>query len=186
MQDLIRHIAATLQLLRKQRGWSLDKTAAATGVSKAMLGQIERGESSPTVATLLKIATGFETSFSTFLEPSVQLQDIWRTSDSSAVQHRNEHDIAAKAVIPFDPQFGFELLLVTLPAGVEHLSAAHAHGVTEHVIPLDGTLEIMSDGQWHTLAAGDAMRFDASRPHGYRNSSGYTVRFHNLICYSAD
>ena len=48
MQDLARHISVTLQLLRKQRGWSLDKTAAATGVSKAMLGQIERGESSPT------------------------------------------------------------------------------------------------------------------------------------------
>jgi len=63
MQDLARHISVTLQLLRKQRGWSLDKTAAATGVSKAMLGQIERGESSPTVATLWKIATGFETSF---------------------------------------------------------------------------------------------------------------------------
>ena len=48
----------TLRALRKTRGWSLDQTAAATGVSKAMLGQIERGESSPTVATLWKLAGG--------------------------------------------------------------------------------------------------------------------------------
>ena len=74
MLELTQHIAATLQLLRKQRSWSLDKAAQATGVSKAMLGQIERGESSPTVATLWKIATGFQTSFSTFLEPSAAPQ----------------------------------------------------------------------------------------------------------------
>ena len=52
MTDLSLHIGQTLRDLRQQRGWSLDKTAQATGVSKAMLGQIERGESSPTVVTL--------------------------------------------------------------------------------------------------------------------------------------
>jgi len=52
-----RSIAQHLQSVRKARGLSLDKTAQLTGVSKAMLGQIERGESSPTIATLWKIAT---------------------------------------------------------------------------------------------------------------------------------
>lgn len=181
MQDINQHIASTLHLLRTQKGWSLDKTATATGVSKAMLGQIERGESSPTIATLWKIATGFETSFSTFLEPTTPIQDIWRHADSPEIRH----DIAAKAIIPFDPTFRFELLQVTLPAGVEHLSAAHATGVIEHVIPLDGDLDIMSHGQWHSLSAGDAMRFDAAQPHGYRNNSQKPVNFHNLICYPA-
>ena len=60
-------IAQHLQSVRKGRGLSLDKTAKLTGVSKAMLGQIERGESSPTIATLWKIATGLECSFSSFL-----------------------------------------------------------------------------------------------------------------------
>lgn len=41
--------------LRRERGWSLDKTALETGVSKAMLGQIEREESSPSIATLMTI-----------------------------------------------------------------------------------------------------------------------------------
>ena len=59
-------IAQHLQSVRKGRGLSLDKTAKLTGVSKAMLGQIERGESSPTIATLWKIATGLECSFSSF------------------------------------------------------------------------------------------------------------------------
>ncbi len=62
-----RSIAQHLQTVRKARGLSLDKTAKLTGVSKAMLGQIERGESSPTIATLWKIATGLACSFSSFL-----------------------------------------------------------------------------------------------------------------------
>ena len=55
MLELTQHIAATLQLLRKQRSWSLDKAAQATSVSKAMLGQIERGESKISLSVLSKI-----------------------------------------------------------------------------------------------------------------------------------
>lgn len=183
MQDLARHISVTLQLLRKQRGWSLDKTAAATGVSKAMLGQIERGESSPTVATLWKIATGFETSFSAFLEPS-PTSNIWRQEVNPSLQAVNNSDITATAIIPYDQDMKFELLMVTIPAGLEYLSAAHAMGVMEHVIPLNGTLDVMTDGAWQSLKAGDAIRFDASHTHGYRNNSAHTVNFHNLICYT--
>ena len=65
-----RQIANALRVLRSERGWSLDRTAQETGVSKAMLGQIERCESSPTIATLWKIASGFQTSLSSLIEPT--------------------------------------------------------------------------------------------------------------------
>ena len=55
--DITAHLAQTLKALRQQKNWSLTQAAQETGVSKAMLGQIERNESSPTVATLWKIAT---------------------------------------------------------------------------------------------------------------------------------
>lgn len=65
-------IANQLKSAQKQR-LSLDATAQLTGVSKAMLGQIERGESSPTIATLWKIASGLEASFSAFFANDPQL-----------------------------------------------------------------------------------------------------------------
>lgn len=61
-------IGTTLKMLRQQRGWSLDIAQKNTGVSKAMLGQIVRGESIPTIATPWKIASGFKTSFSSFID----------------------------------------------------------------------------------------------------------------------
>ena len=45
MKNMYNRISLTLKELRRQRGWSLDKAAENTGVSKAMPGQIEREES---------------------------------------------------------------------------------------------------------------------------------------------
>ena len=67
MSSLLKHISIQLKKLRTDKGWSLDQTSKETGISKAMLGQIEREESNPTVQTLWKIALGFNTSLSTFL-----------------------------------------------------------------------------------------------------------------------
>ena len=55
--DIAQHLSATLKTLRQQRGWSLSRLAEETGVSKAMLGPIERNESSPTVATPFRAPT---------------------------------------------------------------------------------------------------------------------------------
>ena len=59
-------IAENLKRIRKENKWSLDTVSDMTGVSKSMLGQIERGESSPTISTLWKIATGLHISFRVF------------------------------------------------------------------------------------------------------------------------
>jgi transcriptional regulator with XRE-family HTH domain len=179
------HLARTLRALRRQRGWSLDRTAAETGVSKAMLGQIERGESSPTVATLWRIATGFATSLSTFIEPLPPAADpVLRVADALRQQPGGEGMLVAP-VFPYEPRFGFELFELTLLPGYERLSEAHAAGVTEHVLVIEGTLEVGLDGVWQPLARGAALRFAADRPHGYRNRSGQPAVFHNLIHYPA-
>ena len=58
MENLTRFLSTTLKQLRQQRGWSLSRLAEATGVSKAMLGQIERNESSPTSRHYGKLPPG--------------------------------------------------------------------------------------------------------------------------------
>ncbi|EKE71055.1 DNA-binding protein [Gallaecimonas xiamenensis 3-C-1] len=142
-----------------------------TGVSKAMLGQIERGESSPTVATLWKLATGFGLSFSAFLlagSPSP-------LADAAQMQ--------VTTLFPYDPQLGFEVFAITLAPGFERRSEAHRPGVVEQVVPLDGSLEIFADGQWQAVPAGQGRRFEADRPHGYANRGLVPVTFHNIISY---
>lgn len=60
-------LAHNLKSLREQRKLSLDKVAELTGISKTMLGQIERGESSPSITTVWKIANGLKLSFTSLI-----------------------------------------------------------------------------------------------------------------------
>ncbi len=184
MENIYNHIAETLKSLRRERGWSLDKTAQETGVSKAMLGQIEREESSPTIATLWKIASGFRTSFSSFLaELDVEINaPIYR---SGPVQKINPADEKIRVIplFPFDEQLCCEIFIIELLPTCEHFSSPHEPGVIEHVIVVDGTIDILLEGAWNTLRKGEGLRFNANQPHGYRNTTSEISSIHNIINY---
>ncbi|WP_042012470.1 helix-turn-helix domain-containing protein [Aeromonas fluvialis] len=184
MQEMSQHLAARLKGLRSERRWSLDAAARETGVSKAMLGQIERGESSPTVATLWKIATGFRVSFSSFIEPTPAIKEavLYRAADAIRQQPAGE-GMQVAPLFPYEKRFGFELLELSLLPGYQRESDPHEPGVTEHVIVISGVMEVLVEGEWRSLAQGEAVRFAADRPHGYRNLGIAPAMFHNLIHY---
>lgn len=184
MNDIFQHISLTLKSLRKERGWSLDKTAQETGVSKAMLGQIERQESSPTIATLWKIATGFKTSFSSFIaEIDSQFDEPILSSGQTQEIHPSETKIRVMPLFPFDKELHFEMFVIDLLPGCEHHSPPHEQGVIEHVIVIDGIMDVLINGSWHTLAKGEGMRFNANQEHGYRNVTTSPACIHDIIHY---
>src|ERR1700721_4353844 len=55
---------------RHARGWPIDRLAAASGVSRAMISKIERGESSPTAVVLGKLSAALELSVPELLSPA--------------------------------------------------------------------------------------------------------------------
>ncbi|HAU3626782.1 TPA: helix-turn-helix domain-containing protein [Legionella pneumophila] len=184
MNDIYSHISLTLKTLRRDRGWSLDKAAEKTGVSKAMLGQIERQESSPTIATLWKIASGFQTSFSSFIaDISTNFNEpIYRAGHVQQI-HPTDEKIRVMPLFPFDNELNFELFVIELLPSCEHLSPPHEHGVIEHVVVVDGTIEVLVDGVWKSLSKGEGLRFNANQVHGYRNITSKTSIFHDIIHY---
>lgn len=155
-------ITLKLKDVRAVSGLSLSKVAELTGVSKAMLGQIERGESSPTIATLWKIAKGFQVPLSALIGTSdMREPGVFRTVTFPG-------SIQVKIVFPFDPVLGAETFHVELAANQIHESPAHVTGVTEEVFVLNGALDVLRDGEWVSLQAGEGLRFPADLPHGYR------------------
>lgn len=184
LKDISEKISIKLKALRRERGWSLDKTAAETGVSKAMLGQIERGESSPTIATLWKIASGFQISFSSFIEegPAEYGKPMHRVGVPKQL-HPTDTKIRVMPIFSFDKKFGFEVFIIELLPGCEHLSPPHKGGVVEHAIAVEGSLEILVNGEWKALNKGDGLRFEANQPHGYRNRTTKIATFHDIIHY---
>ncbi|MBD3897517.1 helix-turn-helix transcriptional regulator [Halomonas sp. ML-15] len=181
MQDIAGHIAGRLKALRQARGWSLDRTAQATGVSKAMLGQIERGESSPTVATLWKIASGFAVSFSSLFtapgEPGMSGgvgQTRWG---------RDAVGMQARLLFPFDPLLGFEMFEIEMAPRAVSESTPHAAGVVEHIVVVEGALGFSVDGEQRRLGVGEGLRFQADRHHVMENLGDSVMRFHDVIHY---
>lgn len=165
--------------MRKERAWSLDKTAQETGVSKAMLGQIERAESSPTIAILWKIATGFNVPFSLFIadEPGES-----RTGKTKTL-HPSDNKIKVFPLFPYDEETRCEIFLIDLLPGCEHISSPHKPGVIEHVLVAEGEIEIFLNDFWKPLKKGEGLRFCADQKHGYRNLSEQKAIIHDIIHY---
>ncbi|WP_086929304.1 helix-turn-helix domain-containing protein [Agarilytica rhodophyticola] len=185
MKNSNQYLAQQLKAARQGKKWSLDKTAEATGVSKAMLGQIERGESSPTLATLWKIAGGFNSSISSFIEPPpVEARGVSFRHAADLQQQPGDDQVLVAPLFPFDQRFGFEMLELTLLPHYQRISEPHEPGVTEHVIVVEGEMELLLEDKWQPLAQGEAIRFAADQQHGYRNLNSRAAVFHNLIHYS--
>lgn len=178
IEALNTRIGHQLRKLRQMHNWSLEQASRETGVSKAMLGQIERGESSPTLQTLWKIAGGFERSLSELL-PTELLDD----SAGTDVFQSSDSGITARTLFAYDPQLGFEQLALTLPPHSRHTSVAHQPGVIEVVNVIEGTLELEIGDSRYRLRKGENLRFTADQPHSYHNGEARPLLFYNLVCY---
>lgn len=175
-------IANNLAQMRKMRGLSLDKVAELTGVSKAMLGQIENGKSNPTVTTLWKIANGLQVSFSTFLkEPDKpQIEKININQLNPVID--NDGDYLVYSIFPFHPDKKFEVFTVDLKPGISHRSEHHLGD--EYVLIQRGTLTLDIQGERFELNSDETIKFSANSEHSYINSSEELVRFYTIISYS--
>lgn len=186
MQNLTKKISTQLKALRKNNGWSLDKASKHTGVSKAMLGQIERCESSPTIATLWKIASGFDVSFSSFIEDTESSSTVNFSHRSKEPEelHKEDNKMRVASIFPFDDAIKFEVYIIELTPNYTHMSPPHQEGVIEHIIPIEGKVEVFKDNLWHEINQGEGLKFTADSEHGYRNSTNKTVKFHLMIHYN--
>ncbi|MCV9939844.1 XRE family transcriptional regulator [Boseaceae bacterium BT-24-1] len=173
-----------LKSIRSERGWSLDQTAARTGVSKAMLGQIERGESAPTIATLWKIATGLGVPMTALLEADGGSGDVLLLRDAADLRVRPSPEGMQRALVfPYEARFGFELYELTFAPGFESISEPHDVGVVEHITVQHGKVELLVEEEWRPLRQGQSMRFPADRRHGYRNQTREEAVVMDLIHY---
>ncbi len=184
MEKLNKKISSTLKAIRKESGWSLDKASQKTGVSKAMLGQIERGESSPTISTLWKIATGFEVSFSSFVDDinSTNSKVVHRSGKTKEI-HPSDDKIKVFSLFPFDKSLSFEAFIIELLPSCEHISPPHQKGVVEHIIVSEGEMEVLINGKWKLLKEQEGLKFNADQPHGYRNLTKSKAVILDLIHY---
>ena len=181
--DPTREIGKVLKKIRFERELTLDNVSALTGVSKARLGQIERGVSIPTVSVLWKISKGLQISLSTLLNDQVQdYKAVEIMKDLKPVYDENKQMILY-TVFPFNPVNGFEYFYIILQPGAKHPSEPHRSASEEYIIVTEGTLTLQLEQQVFTLAAPAKINFHANISHCYENRTDKNVVFQNIMKY---
>src|SRR5262252_8343978 len=151
-----RRIAQRLGRLRGERGWSLDALADRTGISRATLSRLERGELSPTAAMLGTLCAQYGWTLSRLMAdaeggpPSLvraKEQVTWKDPGSGYVR---------RIVSPPHPQLRGEVVEVTLPARASvAYDASPVAGLEHHLWMLEGVVKIDVDGNAFQIQKGD-------------------------------
>lgn len=181
--DLARRVAENLRRLRKERALSLDGLAAASGVSRAALSQIEGSRTNPTLAVLWKIAVGLQVPFQGLLGgEDVGKVRMLRATDAVALRSADGR-MESRLLSPAGATPGLEVYeLRFMPRGLVR-SDPHGPGTCETVVMLTGTLRLFVADEVHDLAPGDTVFFRADVPHSYENRSTREARCLDVIAY---
>jgi transcriptional regulator with XRE-family HTH domain len=180
-------LGARLRHLRMERGLTLDALAGGSGVSRAMISRIERGEASPTAALLGRLCASLGVSLSGFFATEREAasplsrrseQVVWRDPDTGYVR-RN--------VSPRQPGSVLEIVDVTFPPGGHvRFDNPWASRPTEQIVwVLDGVLEMTVGDAVHRLGPGDSLHMRLDRPVAYHNPGDSPVRYAVVLAASS-
>lgn len=155
-----------LKETRTKLGLSLSDVSNLTGVSKTMLSQIERGESTPTIATVWRIANGLKVKFDTLLGNTDHESTVKSIENMTSLTDDDDL-ISIYCIFPFSPISGFELFYGILKPGCNYYSESHVNSISEYLIVVQGEIELETASNTYSIPAGSAISFDSKKDHKY-------------------
>jgi transcriptional regulator with XRE-family HTH domain len=175
MPDTDFSLGSRLRSLRKERDLSQRKLAVLAGLSPNAVSLIERGEISPSVATLQRLAGALSVRVSLFFDNLDEMRVVYSRTGRRpqiASKHANIEGLGAQLV-------GQEMepFLVTLAPGADTCATFVAHSGHEFVCCLAGVLEYVVAGTAYPLNPGEYLMFEANLPHCWRNATEQGSRF---------
>jgi transcriptional regulator with XRE-family HTH domain len=182
--DLAPVVGVNLRRLRTRRGLSLERLAQISGVSRAMLGQIELGQSAPTINVLWKIARALEVTFSALISARTQSGALVLRASEAKILTSKDRSFSSRALFPFDEPRRIEFYELRLSGGAVEDADAHPPGTSENLVVTAGTVEIDVAGDTHRLEAGDSILFEADTPHAYRNAGKVEAVMYLVMTYA--
>jgi XRE family transcriptional regulator, regulator of sulfur utilization len=183
VQQLNGDFGARVRHLREAMDLSLRDLAERSGVSAPMLSQVERGETSPTLAVADKIAGGLELTLSQLLRlDETEGVSVVRASErrrGGGRRHRYE------VLTPPLPGLRAEVSRHTLAPGAATGEPGdppmHEPGSRETAVVEAGRLRFVCAGVAHELDEGDSVTFDADLPHHFENPTDGEAGFYAVV-----
>jgi XRE family transcriptional regulator, regulator of sulfur utilization len=181
MCEINKNIAKNLKEMRKRRQLTLEELAEKSGVSKSMLGEIERERTNPTITVLWKIANALKTPLTMLINDKKTDFTVIRKTEQIKINQEGGH--AIYGVFPYYEPHRMEILQIDLSPKSVLSNIGHMKGVEEYLFVLEGTVNIYVYGEEIILAADDAIRFAADNSHEIKNLTEHKVKMLNVIYY---
>jgi transcriptional regulator with XRE-family HTH domain len=178
-------VGVNLRLLREDRGLTLQELSERSGVSKAMLAQIEAGKSSPTISLGWKIANGLGVPFGALLGEPLPGDFLVHSRDQVQALYSDDRRLCTRALFPPGDARAAELYELTLEPGATENAQSHTPGTREQIYVTGGQLKVETDEHSAELSHGDVLFFCADRPHRYHNPGRSPARFILVMLYPA-
>lgn len=182
MDYLSKNIAINLKRIRLGKKMSLDDVAEQTGVSKSMLGQIERGDSNPTISTICKIISGLRVTMYDLIEAPPDETYIVKKEDLTPAKEISGQ-YSVYTYFPFSKNREFEIYGIEIQPGGVYVSGSHGERTTEYLVINQGTLTLRVGGEELTVCQGDAMFFESDKEHVYINNGEDTLQFNSFFIF---
>jgi transcriptional regulator with XRE-family HTH domain len=181
--DLTPAVGTNLRRIRGELGLSLERLAAASGVSRAMLGQIELSQSAPTINILWKIARALNVPFSALItDPTARRTKVLPAARAKILTSA-DGTFSSRALFPFDEPRAVEFYELRLAPRSRETAEPHPPGTVENLVVTSGALEMQVGEDRYRLDRGDAIRFEADVPHEYHNPSDEPAVIYLVMTY---
>lgn len=177
MEYITQNVSRNLKRIRKSREMSLDDVAKQTGISKSMLGQIERGVSTPTVETLGKIVSGLRISFNSLISAAKNDVVLVSKEELTPSYVSGNTDYKAYEYFPYEEDRTFEIYQMDLEPNARYSSESHGDNTYEYLTVMSGTLIVKVDDQCFKVEEENSIRFPTNCRHEYINPGDKTVKF---------
>jgi len=158
VNDIESRLANRIKAEREVRGWSLGDLAERSGVSKAMISKIERGESSPTATLLGHLSGAFGLTVSTLLARAEGTMSRLVRAREQAVWQDAETGFRRTAVSP-EGATAIQLVCSELPPGASIAYPASSYAfIHQQIWMLRGILHFIEGEETHELRDGDCLQ----------------------------
>jgi XRE family transcriptional regulator, regulator of sulfur utilization len=176
-------VGARVKSLRESLDLSLRDLAERSGVSAPMLSQVERGDTSPTLAVAQKIAGGLDLTLSQLLRLDEDRHVVVVRAGKGRTRRRRGHKV--EELTPPLPGQRADVSVHTLAPGAATGGPddppIHEPGSRETTVVVKGAAELFIDGHRHELREGDSVTFDADLPHHFENNGETDARLIAVI-----
>ncbi len=178
-EDFEKSIGLSLKTLRQNRTMTLDQLATASGVSRAMISKIERGEASPTAALLARLLGPLKETLSGFFANASEAPSPMRRLAEQPVWRDPETGYVRRAVSPAGFAIATDLVDVTLPTGARAAMppVLADPAVEQYVWLLEGRLIMECDGARHELETGDCLHMTLNQGTVFENPASAPCRY---------